>query len=63
VPALLINATCLNTGHSWHFTANWMGEPPELIGDVVDKNERLRRMSYRDAGRYKSLTLGFVVAA
>ena len=50
VPALLINATCLNTGHSWHFTANWMGEPPELIGDVVDKNERLRRMSYRDAG-------------
>jgi len=64
VPALLINATCLNTGHSWHFTANWMGEPPELIGDVVDKNERLRRMSYRDAGRpFDSLTLGFAVAA
>jgi predicted acylesterase/phospholipase RssA len=64
VPALLINATCLNTGHSWHFTANWMGEPPELIGDVVDKNERLRRMSYREAGRpFDSLTLGFAVAA
>ena len=64
VPALLINATCLNTGHSWHFTANWMGEPPELIGDVVDKNERLRRMSYQDAGSpFDSLTLGFAVAA
>ena len=64
VPALLINAACLNTGHSGHFTANWMGEPPgTLIGDVVDKNERLRRMSYRDAGPYKSLTLGFAVAA
>jgi predicted acylesterase/phospholipase RssA len=64
VPALLINATSLNTGHSWHFTANWMGEPPELIGDVVDKNERLRRMSYHDAGRpFDSLTLGFAVAA
>jgi predicted acylesterase/phospholipase RssA len=63
VPALLINATCLNTGHSWHFTANWMGEPPELIGDSVDKNERLRRMSYEKVPEYKSLSLGFAVAA
>jgi predicted acylesterase/phospholipase RssA len=63
VPALLINATCLNTGHSWHFTANWMGEPPELIGETVDKNERLRRLPYEEAGAYASLTLGFAVAA
>jgi predicted acylesterase/phospholipase RssA len=62
VPALLINATCLNTGHSWHFTANWMGEPPELIGATVDKNERLRRVAY-SATPYQSLTLGFAVAA
>jgi predicted acylesterase/phospholipase RssA len=63
VPVLLINATCLNTGHSWHFTANWMGEPPELIGEQVDKNERLRRMPYSKARGYESLGLGFAVAA
>ncbi len=63
VPALLINATCLNTGHSWHFTANWMGEPPELIGENVDKNERLRRVPYEKARGYESLSLGFAVAA
>jgi len=63
VPALLINATCLNTGHSWHFTANWMGEPPELIGDHVDKNERLRRMPYSGAGPYENISVGMAVAA
>ena len=63
VPALLINATCLNTGHSWQFTSNWMGEPPELIGETVDKNERLRRVPYGKAGPYQDLTLGFAVAA
>jgi predicted acylesterase/phospholipase RssA len=63
VPALLINATCLNTGHSWHFTANWMGEPPELIGDKIDKNERLRRVQYEKAPGYETLSLGFAVAA
>jgi len=67
-PALLINATSLNTGHSWHFTANWMGEPPELIDETVDKNERLRRVPYGKAGPYnagpcKDPTLGFAVAA
>jgi predicted acylesterase/phospholipase RssA len=63
VPALLINATSLNTGHSWHFTANWMGEPPELIGADVDKNERLRRVSYEEVPGYETLSLGFAVAA
>jgi predicted acylesterase/phospholipase RssA len=63
VPALLINATCLNTGHSWHFTANWMGEPPELIGEEVDKNERLRRLRYDKAPGHEALSLGFAVAA
>jgi predicted acylesterase/phospholipase RssA len=63
VPVLLVNATCLNTGHSWHFTTNWMGEPPELIGESVDKNERLRRVPYEKARGYKSLSLGFAVAA
>lgn len=27
IPVLTINATCLNTGHPWHFTGSWMGEP------------------------------------
>ena len=63
VPALMINATCLNTGHAWHFTANWMGEPPERIGETVDKNERLRRMAYKDAPGCQDLSLGFAVAA
>lgn len=25
VPELILNATTLNTGHSWQFTAAWMG--------------------------------------
>jgi tetratricopeptide (TPR) repeat protein len=32
VPVLLLNATSLNSGHSWQFTARWMGEPPGLVG-------------------------------
>jgi len=27
IPVLTINATCLNTGHPWHFTGSWVGEP------------------------------------
>ncbi|HMI93213.1 MAG TPA: patatin-like phospholipase family protein [Polyangiales bacterium] len=46
VPVLMLNSTCLNTGHNWHFTATWMGEPPRLRGHEIDKNERLRRAYY-----------------
>jgi predicted acylesterase/phospholipase RssA len=28
VPQLILNATSVNTGHNWQFTASWMGEPP-----------------------------------
>ena len=28
IPVLVLNATTLNTGHNWQFTATWMGEPP-----------------------------------
>lgn len=48
VPALMLNTTCLNTGHNWHFTATWMGEPPRLRGHEIDKNERLRRAYYTE---------------
>ena len=33
VPILVLNATTLNTGHNWQFTASWMGEPPVASTD------------------------------
>jgi len=65
VPALLLNATSLNTGHSWHFTARSMGEPPGLLGSEVDKNTRYRRMWYPDAPteELQNYRLGYAVAA
>ncbi|HHM05607.1 MAG TPA: patatin family protein [Gammaproteobacteria bacterium] len=65
VPVLLLNATSLNTGHSWHFTARWMGEPPDLIGPEVDVNERYRRLWYQQAPKaeHKGYRLGYAVAA
>jgi predicted acylesterase/phospholipase RssA len=44
VPILVINATTLNTGHNWQFTASWMGEPPSSIEPEIDASERLRRL-------------------
>jgi hypothetical protein len=49
VPILALNATTLNTGHNWQFTATWMGEPAAGIDAEVDGNSRLRRMYYREA--------------
>lgn len=64
VPELVLNATSLNTGHNWQFTASYMGEPPAPINAEIDANERLRRMWYRDApARHKRVRLGFAVAA
>ena len=48
VPALILNATSLNTGHSWHFTTQSMGESPFSIVDGADALPRLRRSYYRD---------------
>ena len=44
VPILILNATTLNTGHNWQFTATWMGEPPASIDESIDSNYRLRRI-------------------
>ncbi|HEX8156593.1 MAG TPA: tetratricopeptide repeat-containing protein [Solirubrobacteraceae bacterium] len=66
VPILVLNATTLNTGHSWQFTASWMGEPPVATDARVDASQRLRRVYYRDTPDVEELrrpTLGTAVAA
>lgn len=67
VPALIINATTLNTGHNFQFTATWLGEPPALAhhGDL-DRNLRLRRAYYasdRLPPKYQTMPLSVAVAA
>ncbi|PWA08700.1 patatin-like phospholipase family protein [Flavobacterium laiguense] len=64
VPQLILNATSVNTGHNWQFTASWMGEPPTYISDDFDVKPRLRRMYYDNApDGYKKFSLGYAVAA
>jgi predicted acylesterase/phospholipase RssA len=55
VPILVLNATTLNTGHSWQFTPTWMGEPPFATDERVDASRRLRRVYYRDAPDHDAL--------
>jgi NTE family protein len=67
VPVLLLNATCLNTGHHWRFEAIRMGEPPRdsLTASEIDKNMRLRRPHSYDAiiPKQQNIELGAAVAA
>jgi predicted acylesterase/phospholipase RssA len=64
VPQLILNATAVNTGHNWQFTASWMGEPPTYISDEFDVKPRLRRMYYENAPeQYQNFRLGYAVAA
>ena len=64
VPILVLNATTLNTGHNWQFTATWMGEPPADLNAEVDANYRLRRMYYTEAPPpHDCMRLGYAVAA
>lgn len=66
VPNLMLNTTSLNTGHNWHFTARWMGEPPGLTGDEIDVGERYRRVYYDDPGlapELQAFPLAHAVAA
>ncbi|WP_428663061.1 patatin-like phospholipase family protein [Runella sp.] len=64
VPQLILNATSLNTGHNWQFTASWMGEPPGMIQADIDVKPRLRRMYYPDAPlKYQNFRLGYAVGA
>ena len=67
VPILLLNATCLNTGHNWRFEAVRMGEPPRSsrTAEEIDKNMRLRRPPSYDAiiPKQQNIELGLAVAA
>jgi predicted acylesterase/phospholipase RssA len=64
VPILVLNATTLNTGHTWQFTTTWMGEPPGGSDPRVDSTARLRRTRYEDAPTaYHDFRLGHAVAA
>lgn len=64
VPVLVLNATTLNTGHNWRFTAAWMGEPAGPINSEIDGNVRLRRVAFVDAtSDYRRFEIGRAVAA
>lgn len=64
VPVLLLNTTSLNSGHLWHFTASWMGEPPGFIETDIDVNQRYRRLYYTQAPpQLQDYRLGYAVAA
>jgi predicted acylesterase/phospholipase RssA len=65
VPILLLNATSLNSGHNWQFTARWMGEPPGRLNTNVDANLRYRRLWYEHAplDDFQRFRLGYAVAA
>jgi predicted acylesterase/phospholipase RssA len=64
VPTLILNATTLNTGHNWQFTASWMGEPPTMVNPDFDTNYRLRRLHYHEApDKYSKVRLGTAVGA
>ena len=65
VPVLILNATSLNTGHNWQFTAAFMGESPYQIVPEIDGNERLRRMYFKEPmpAVHQAFPLGRAVAA
>jgi predicted acylesterase/phospholipase RssA len=65
VPILILNATTVNTGHNWQFTASWMGEPPAFIDSEIDGNYRLRRMYLETEapGVHRDIRIGDAVAA
>jgi predicted acylesterase/phospholipase RssA len=63
VPTLALNATALNTGRNWQFTASWMGEPLSY-GSGVDSTERLEPVYYSEAPeKLRQFRFGDAVAA
>lgn len=63
VPVLVLNATSLNTGRNWQFTASYMGEPLSY-GTTADATERLQAVYYSQAPEcWRRYRLGEAVAA
>jgi predicted acylesterase/phospholipase RssA len=63
VPMLVLNATTLNTGRNWQFTASYMGEPVSY-GTGVDATERLAAVYFNEAPEnWQRYRLGDAVAA
>jgi predicted acylesterase/phospholipase RssA len=48
IPVIILNATSLNSGHNWYFSARSMGEVPprNSIFKDIDKKDRYRRIRY-----------------
>ncbi|MCC6459773.1 MAG: patatin-like phospholipase family protein [Saprospiraceae bacterium] len=64
VPALILNATSLNTGHNWQFTASYMGEAPGSINKELSAMYVFRRMYYWEAPpKYRKIRLADAVGA
>jgi predicted acylesterase/phospholipase RssA len=62
VPALVINATSVNTGHAWQFTPTWMGESPWAVHEAADSVPRLEWSWYEPAAGWR-IRLARAVAA
>jgi predicted acylesterase/phospholipase RssA len=62
VPALVLNATTVNTGHAWRFTPTWMGETPWAIHEPANGIPRLAWSHYDTAAGWE-ITLGRAVVA
>lgn len=68
VPVLVINASTLNTGRRWQFTAKWMGEQfgaMQAASEEADVNAVLEGLYYSDAAdsKYEQFPLDVAVAA
>lgn len=62
VPALVLNATTVNTGRGWQFTPTWMGESPWALNEGADNIERLEWANYNRKARWR-MRLARAVAA
>jgi predicted acylesterase/phospholipase RssA len=62
VPALVLNATTVNTGRGWQFTPTWMGESPWALNEGADNIERLEWANYNTKAGWR-MRLARAVAA
>ena len=61
VPAIILNATSLNSGHNWQFTAHSMGEPPShILGEIDSMTYELEDTDADLFGAQQLTTIAFV---